>query len=293
MATVLVVGGTGMLGRPVVRRLLKDGFRVRVLARNPGKAKALLPSSVEIAAGDLSRPESLDESAKGIDALYVSVETLPGAKFHPETEGLRNIAAAARKHGRPRLLVLSALGSSSPEAQRHVWWHAREKFEAQQIAKKSGLPWTIFEPTWFMESIPLFVSGKNFIRFTGRSLDPYWISGDDYGRIISAALSNHIGMGEILRVQGTEKISVEAAGARFARAYDPSIRERRIPFWMLKLGGFFHPHARELATLLDFYSRYQEPEPIVSIWDRFAKPLMTLETYADYVREVRDFPRKH
>src|SRR5262249_37404370 len=39
---ILVVGGTGMLGQPVVRRLLADGYPVRVLSRAPDRARALL-----------------------------------------------------------------------------------------------------------------------------------------------------------------------------------------------------------------------------------------------------------
>jgi uncharacterized protein YbjT (DUF2867 family) len=57
--TVLVLGGTGMLGRPVVDRLLRDGFSVRVLARDPDRAADLLPDTAEIVHGDAARPDDV------------------------------------------------------------------------------------------------------------------------------------------------------------------------------------------------------------------------------------------
>src|SRR5215471_13867925 len=151
---VLIIGAHGMLGRPVARRLVEDGIQVKALARRPVAARQLLPREVTVVAGDLEQVDSIAAALSGCQAVYVSVETLPGARFHPETDGLRNVVNAARSVPGLRLLVLSAFGVSSPQAASHPWWHLRLKHETQEIAKTSGLPWTIFEPTWFMESSP-------------------------------------------------------------------------------------------------------------------------------------------
>ena len=50
---ILVVGGTGMLGKPVADRLAKDGYEVRVLTHSPEKAKIMFGSEIELAAGDV------------------------------------------------------------------------------------------------------------------------------------------------------------------------------------------------------------------------------------------------
>ena len=137
---ILIIGAQGMLGRPVARR--------------PEVAKRLLPPQATVVAGDLEQVDSITAALTGCQAVYVSVETFPGARFRPETDGLRNVVNAARSVPGLRLLVLSAFGASTPQAASHPWWHIRLKHEAQEIAKTSGLPSTIFEPTWFMESFP-------------------------------------------------------------------------------------------------------------------------------------------
>ncbi len=290
---ILVIGGTGMLGRPVVRRLLKDGFSVRVLVRSIEKARKILPPSAEIVAGDLENVSSLESAVRGCDAVYVSVETFPGSSFKPETDGLRNVVVAAKKAGNPRLLVLSALGSSDLRGAAHPWWHIRVKHEAQSIARGSGLPWTIFEPVWFMESIPLFIRGKSFTWFSGAKLSSYWISADDYGRIVSASLAKNIGMGEIVPVMGKEILPIEDAAARFIAAYDSTIKQKRAPFFILRLAGFVNAKAKELYTLLGLYGQWQEPPPDPAVWERFARPEMDLAAYARYVKDNGDFPQKN
>jgi uncharacterized protein YbjT (DUF2867 family) len=292
MKNVLIIGAQGMLGRPVARRLVQDGFRVRAMARRPAAAQILLPKEVEVLWGDLANPGSIDAALQGMDAVYVSVDSRPGEKFHSETDGLRNVIAAAKNHGTPRLLVLSALLSSHPLAAAHPWWHFREKYEAQQIAKASSLPWTLFEPTWFMESIPLFVKKKVFSLLAGKRLAPYWVSGDDYGRIVSAALSKNVGVEETVPVQGPEAISLGQAARRFIQAYDPVIRILRVPFWVLRGFGMLNAQARELVNLLDVYDQVTEPAPNPAVWERFARPELTIETYAAYSRRTGDFPQK-
>ena len=108
-----------MLGRPVARRLLKEGFAVRAMARNPELARAALPSDVEVVRGDLVDPGSIDGALQGCDAVYLTVETLPKAHFCPETDGLQNLVAVAKNQGRPRLMILSALRASFPECAHH------------------------------------------------------------------------------------------------------------------------------------------------------------------------------
>ena len=281
-----------MLGRPVARRLVEDGIQVKALARRPVAARQLLPREVSVVTGDLELVESIAAALTGCQAVYVSVETLPGARFSPETDGLRNVVKAARGFPGLRLLVLSAFGESNPEAASHPWWHIRVKHEAQEIARSSGLPWTIFEPTWFMESLPPFVKAKRFTLFTGEKLEPYWVAGDDYGRMISTALSRGSGVEKIIPVQGPEKLGVEDAARRFIAAYDPAIRIMHIPGWIIRAAGFFNVQAKELSQLLQVYGQIDEPAPDRTIWETYGQPGMKIEDYAAYSHSAGDFPQK-
>lgn len=70
-ATVLVIGGTGFIGRSLVRRLVRDGRGVRVLARDPaGCAREFAELGVEVARGDFSDLASVDRALAGISHVY-------------------------------------------------------------------------------------------------------------------------------------------------------------------------------------------------------------------------------
>jgi hypothetical protein len=67
---VLVVGGSGRLGRVVVRKLLLRGYTVRVMCRDrSGDAESLLPATVDICRGDVSDLEACLRAATGMDKV--------------------------------------------------------------------------------------------------------------------------------------------------------------------------------------------------------------------------------
>ena len=79
--TILVIGGTGMLGKAVAQQLKADVFNVRLLARNPDKAQKLLRAGNEIVKGDTCRArfftaprvETTDAAGEGAvcDGVYL------------------------------------------------------------------------------------------------------------------------------------------------------------------------------------------------------------------------------
>lgn len=69
MNRILVIGGTGNIGRLVVAQLNAAGAEVRAMVRNPDTAA--LPPTVEVVRGDLTLPDTLDESLHGIEAVFL------------------------------------------------------------------------------------------------------------------------------------------------------------------------------------------------------------------------------
>src|SRR5438132_4849397 len=66
---ILVIGGTGNVGRHVVSQLAATGARFRAMTRNPDAAG--FPPQVEVVRGDLTVPETLDRCLQDIDAVFV------------------------------------------------------------------------------------------------------------------------------------------------------------------------------------------------------------------------------
>jgi uncharacterized protein YbjT (DUF2867 family) len=113
---VLVVGGTRGTGLLIVQLLLRDGYRVRVLARNPARATACFGSIVEVVPGALTRPETLARAVRGVSHVIFTA----GVAFGPareqlviatEYEGVRQTLAAARAGGfSGRFLYMTSIG---------------------------------------------------------------------------------------------------------------------------------------------------------------------------------------
>src|SRR5215467_4079105 len=97
MKPILVIGGTGNVGRQVVSELAAKGVPVRALVRNPDTAG--LTADVEVVRGDLTAPETLDTALDGIDTMFL-VWTAPASAVDGAWE---RIAKRAR-----RIVYLSA-----------------------------------------------------------------------------------------------------------------------------------------------------------------------------------------
>lgn len=69
--TVLVLGGTGFLGRALVQRLLRDGVALRVLVRDlSGQSQSLARAGVELVQGDLCDSASVEAALDGVQHVY-------------------------------------------------------------------------------------------------------------------------------------------------------------------------------------------------------------------------------
>lgn len=147
-ATILVLGGSGFVGRHVVGRLVASGWRVVVPTRRRESAKhLLLLPTVDVIETNIHDPSELRQLAGGVAAAINLVgilnETRRGdfAKVHVELT--RKTVAACREAGVPRLLHMSALNASPEGPSRYL----RSKGEAEGIVAASSLAWTIFRPS--------------------------------------------------------------------------------------------------------------------------------------------------
>src|SRR3990172_12320798 len=102
---ILVVGATGMLGEPVARQLEKDRYAVRILARNPDKAKAKLGDSFEFVKGDIEDSSSLEKALEGCFGVHINLRGGPKSEDFDriEHQGTVNIAKVSAKLGVQRI----------------------------------------------------------------------------------------------------------------------------------------------------------------------------------------------
>lgn len=287
---ILVVGATGMLGRPVVRRLAEEGFALRALVRDPDRARRLLPATCELVPGDVGDRTSIREAMTGVDAVYINLaEPFSKRRWDPEHEGTRAIADLAHSCGVQRLLKISAMGIDRASEQ---WWAARRKTEADEAVAGSGVAYTIFRPTWFMESLPLFVARRWMILPRTPAVPLYWIAGDDYARQVATALRTDRAVNRVYSIQGPQALTFDEAAERFSRADPGHPRVLRLPRWMVAGAGVLSPPARYLGELLTFTFRWNVGFQAQAAWDDLGEPTMTIEDYVRYMERSGDVPRK-
>ncbi len=147
---VLVTGGTGFVGRAVLRQLQKAGHTIRLLVRDPvsRKVREFAESRrIELHPGDIQRPETLPGGVEGFDAVIHLVGIISecgSATFeNVHVRGTQNLLAAARKYPGLPFLHMSALGTR-PDA---VSRYHQTKWAAEEAVRQSGLPFTIFRPS--------------------------------------------------------------------------------------------------------------------------------------------------
>ena len=138
MNRILVIGGTGNVGREVVRQLRGTDARVRVMTRSPDAAA--LPPPLEVMRGDLTVPETLDRCLRDIDAVFLVWVAPPAAA----ADALDRIA----KHARRIVFLTAPLKTLHPFFQQPNPASAMAA-RIEQLIEASGMKWTFLRAGMF------------------------------------------------------------------------------------------------------------------------------------------------
>jgi nucleoside-diphosphate-sugar epimerase/predicted dehydrogenase len=109
---ILVTGANGLIGRHLVRRLLKEGNRVRLFVRRKPEAEFMDDANVEVVLGDLGDPAAVDRAVAGTEIVYhVGAAMKGGAHDHERGTvcGTQNIVDSVLRHDVQRLVYISSL----------------------------------------------------------------------------------------------------------------------------------------------------------------------------------------
>ncbi len=155
MATILLTGASGFVGSHTLPALLDAGHKVVALVRDAKAGGAILSripvaaqSGVAFRTGDVTKPETLAAALTGVDTVVhlvaIARDWDNGASLRlVNTEGTRNIVAAAQTAGVTRFVHLGALAVVD-EPDLH---YGSSKAKGMAIVRESGLRWTILAPS--------------------------------------------------------------------------------------------------------------------------------------------------
>jgi uncharacterized protein YbjT (DUF2867 family) len=209
IATILVTGGTGGLGRPTVELLTAAGHDARVLSRRTG--------------GDLSTGVGIASALEGVDTV-VHLATSRGTKDSAQTAVLLAAAAAA---GVSHLIYISIVGVDDIP-----FPYYRDKLATERLIEESGVPFTLLRATQFHDFV------ADFIRPLRRS--PVLFALDVSAQPIAVAevaarlaeLAAGAPQGRVADIGGPEQLTVRELVAQWQRAHGT-----RKPVWRLRIPG--------------------------------------------------------
>lgn len=139
--TVLITGGTGMLGRELVEAAERAGHRVRIASRRAPPREG--PAGRGWARMDLVGGEGISEALAGVDAV-IHAASDPRRADAVDVMGTRRLVAAARAAGTAHLIHVSIVGIDEIP-----FGYYQRKLEAERIIVGSGVPFSIVRATQF------------------------------------------------------------------------------------------------------------------------------------------------
>ena len=142
---VLVLGGSGFIGRHLVAQLTRREIKVTVPSRRRERAKHLiLLPTVDVVEADVNRPEVLQQLVRGTHAVVNLIGILHGEFARAHVELPLSVVAACRAAGVKRLLHMSALGAATDAPSDYQ----RTKGEGEQaVLEAKDLDVTVFRPS--------------------------------------------------------------------------------------------------------------------------------------------------
>ena len=260
---VTVFGGSGFVGRHVVRALARRGWRVRAAVRRPDLAGHLQPmgavGQVHAVQANLRYPESVTRAVAGADAVVNCVGILApsGHQTFKEihTEGAHAVAVAARAAGIGRLVHVSAIGADA--GARANYAISKGKGEAEVLAAVPTAvilrPSVIFGPEdLFFNRFARMAQSSPALPAPGSGVtkfQPIYVG--DVALAVAAALDGRARPGAVYELGGPEVISLHDILVRVARYTERDVKPFPIPFIVAKalaLGTFWLPSGLRPVT---------------------------------------------
>lgn len=266
MKKVLVAGATGYLGKYVVQELKKQGYWVRVLARNPQKLArkgkfgepAIADIVDDVFVGEITQPDTLTGICDGIDWVFSSVgitRQKDGLTFwEVDYQGNKNLLDQATQQPVERFVFVSVFRGAELASKISVA-KAREAFV--QDLQSSGLGYRIVRPSGYYSDMSEFMvmaqSGRVFLVGDGSgTINP--IHGADLAKVCVNAFQQEETAAKEIAAGGIESFSYQQIGEMAFQVIGKKARFVKIPVWLTKiLVALIKPFNKQQADLFSFF----------------------------------------
>jgi uncharacterized protein YbjT (DUF2867 family) len=150
--SLLVIGGTGTLGRQIVKQAINEGYQVKCFTRNLRRANFLKDWGAELVYGDLSLPETIPPALKGVSFIIDAATVRPTDDYNSETidwKGKVALIEAAKVAKIKKFIFFSVLGASNNSSIPLL----DLKVKVAKVLENAPFACTIFQCSGFFQGI--------------------------------------------------------------------------------------------------------------------------------------------
>jgi len=258
---ILVTGATGYIASRLIPQLLKLGYQVRALARQPQRLKGRSWfQQVEISQGDVMDLATLAPALKDVHTAYYLIHNMSSGYGYTarELDAARNFAQAAQEAGIQHIIYLGGLA----DEEQHIAPHMRSRIETGAMLRQGSVPVTEFRAGVIAGSGSI---SFEMIRFMTELFPiipaPVWVKNKsqpiatqnviDY---LLAALDNWDGHGQVFEIGGPDISTYQDLMLKYARVRGHKRRFLLLPYvpvWFMAFGiGLTTPVPRPIAYAL-------------------------------------------
>ena len=288
---ILVVGGSGTLGRAITLDLLSAGKTVRVMTRTPAKAKSLLDAGAEVVAGDLIDRESLIRACDGAEQVVAAAHSFLGrgryASEHVDSVGHKQLIEIAKLKG-VRHFVYTSAYFTDPLFLKIPFM--RIKQEVEEHLRASGLSYTILRPTAFMDfhahvliGMPV-IMGRKVMLFGAGERPRNFVAASDVAQLAVRSLDHGTLANQALDIGGPEDLSggdvvniyERVSGRKAQVTHVPT----RVPSLLARMARPFHAGVAQMMQMAALADVAEQRFDARGLQERFALRLTRLEDWA-------------
>ena len=208
MATVLVTGATGFVGRRLVPALLDAGHDVRAMTRRPES----YDGPGEAVGGDVTDAGSLGPALDGADVAIYLVHSLDDPDFErKDADAARAFSAAAAAAGLRQIVYQGGLGDDDHDLSAHL----RSRREVEGLLGEDGVPVTVLRAAIVVGHGGIsWEITRQLVKNLPAMVVPRWVSTrtqpialDDVVRYLAGVVDHPDAIGRVLEIGGTEQLT--------------------------------------------------------------------------------------